>query len=165
MLLEVSYKHQRNPMLIARWMCASLVMIQMWLVPVARALEVLSARELASHCTLLASEPEGTDAQYCIRYIQGFIDGAVATDVRVMLNAEDALKKETFSERAIRTRLPSRADSVRAASLAGFCLGDPIQLRDVVDAVVDDLADEQVHDAPAMQVVDASLQLHFPCAS
>jgi len=146
-------------------LCAGLTATQGLMVPAALAIEELSAGELASHCALLNSAPDGADAQYCIRYIQGFIDGAVATDVRVMLNAEDALKKETFSERAMRTRLPSRADSLRAASLAGFCLGDPVQLRDVVDAVVADLADHNAHAAPAMTVVDASLQQHFPCDS
>ena len=62
--------------------------------------------ELVVHCKVMDQEPAGADAQYCIRYIQGFIDGAVATDVRVMLNAEAApgRKNESFSERAKRTR-------------------------------------------------------------
>ena len=29
------------------------------------------ADELASHCNRLEAEPDGADAQYCIRYIQG----------------------------------------------------------------------------------------------
>ena len=101
------------------------------------------------------------------RYIQGFIDGAVATDVRVMLNAESALQSsETFSERAKRTRAPSREDRFRAANLAGFCLGDPLSLRNVVDVVVADLAalaDGNGADDPAMEVVYTSLQQHYPC--
>ncbi|PLW67666.1 hypothetical protein C0039_15810 [Pseudohalioglobus lutimaris] len=143
------------------WAC--LVMLQVFTVSTAKAIEVLSARELASHCARLKSNPDGVDGQYCIRYIQGFIDGAVATDARVMLNAEDAIAGETFSERAMRTRLPSRADINRAAGLAGFCLGDPLHLRDVVDAVVADLTDEKMQDEPAMDVVYSSLQQQFPC--
>ena len=137
--------------------------------PPAQAVEVLSAEELASHCILLNSEPDGADAQYCIRYIQGFIDGAVATDVNVMLNAEtksDAV--ETFSQRAKRTRAPSRAEQYRAAQLAGFCLGDPLPLRDVVDVVVADLqvlAAGTGQGESAMEVVYASLQQHYPCDS
>lgn len=148
-----------------------LVMLQLLLVPTAKALEVLTAQELASHCALLSSEPEGVDGQYCIRYIQGFIDGAIATDVRVMLNAERALaetKSETFTERAMRTRLPSRADRFRAAGLAGFCLGDPLPLRNVVDVVVADLAalpESKAITEPAMEVVYDSLQQHYPCKS
>ena len=69
--------------------------------PEARAVEVLSAEELASHCVAFPDDADSVDGQYCIRYIQGFIDGAVATDVRVMLNIE-AERSETFTERAMR---------------------------------------------------------------
>ena len=54
----------------------------------ADAVEVLTAEELASHCVAFPDEIESVDGQYCVRYIQGFIDGAIATDVRVMLNME-----------------------------------------------------------------------------
>jgi hypothetical protein len=132
----------------------------------AHAVEILSAQELASHCVLLESDPEGIDGQFCIRYIQGFIDGAVATDARVMLNAESRLRgDESFSERAKRTRAPSRTDRFRAAELAGFCLGDPLPLRNVVNVVVADLAalSGQGTARPAMEVVYASLLKHYPC--
>lgn len=136
-------------------------------VQVARAVEELSVHELASHCERLESEPEGVDSQYCIRYIQGFIDGAVATDVRVMLNLETKPQGgESFSQRAMRTRMPSRADRTRAAHLAGFCLGDPLPLRDVVNLVVADLAKLDVGGAPespAREAVYQSLQDHYPC--
>ncbi|MGK0500207.1 MAG: hypothetical protein ACJAYG_001854 [Oceanicoccus sp.] len=148
-------------------MACMLLIAQLLLVPSAKAIEVLTAKELASHCVLLSTEPEGVDGQYCVRYIQGFIDGAIATDARVMLNAESAIAdKETFTERAIRTRMPSRADLSRAAGLAGFCLGDPLPLRDVVDVVVADLAAQQgntENDEPAMEVVYQSLLKNYPC--
>ena len=147
----------------------SVLLLLLLVVPVTKAVEVLTAQELAAHCDLLKTEPDGADAQYCIRYIQGFIDGAVATDVNVMLNAEtEPDSSETFSERAKRTRAPSRADQHRAAQLAGFCLGEPLPLRDVVDVVVADLqarADSAGKDDSAMEVVYASLQQHYPCDS
>lgn len=167
MCFEVNYHRPRNKTMIFTLLGGCLMMLQLLAVPAVKAVEVLSARELASHCALLGSEPEGVDGQYCIRYIQGFIDGAVATDVRVMLNAEGSLERsETFTERAMRTRAPSRADRFRAANLAGFCLGDPLPLRDVVDVVVADLAalpDGAGKDEPAMEVVYTSLQQHYPC--
>lgn len=145
------------------------MMLQFLLSPAAKAIEVLTAQELASHCAHLDNDSEGVDGQYCIRYIQGFIDGAIATDARVMLNAESASNdSETFTERAIRTRLPSRADRFRAANLAGFCLGDPLPLRNVVDLVVADLSnlpDSKAKNEPAMEVVYRSLQQHYPCKS
>jgi hypothetical protein len=163
-----AYKHRQRQSVMT-WTLAGVCMLilQLLAMPTAKAVEVLSAKELASHCALLGSEPEGLDGQYCIRYIQGFIDGAVATDVRVMLNAESELERsETFSDRAKRTRSPSRADRLRAAELAGFCLGDPLPLRDVVDVVVADLAllpVDKGNNASAMDVIYASLQQHYPC--
>jgi hypothetical protein len=146
--------------------CAFLL-VQLLSVPAAKALEVLTAQELASHCARLSAEPEGVDGQYCTRYIQGFIDGAIATDARVMLNAESTVSSsETFTERAMRTRMPSRADRSRAADLAGFCLGDPLPVRDVVDVVVADLAAQKgsaANDEPAMEVVYNSLLKNYPC--
>lgn len=139
------------------------------LAPVTRAVEVLTVHELVSHCALMETEPKGADAQYCIRYIQGFIDGAVATDARVMLNTEAVVKsEESFSDRAIRIRAPSRTDRSRAATLAEFCLGDPLPLRGVVDRVVVDLVRLDIGDSagsPAREIVYRSLREHYPCAS
>jgi hypothetical protein len=84
-----------------------------------------------------------------------------------MLNAESALaSKETFSERAIRTRMPNRLDRSRAAGLAGFCLGDPLLLRDVANVIVADLitqTDSSKENEPAMEVVYQSLLKNYPC--
>jgi hypothetical protein len=137
------------------------------LAPAARAVELLTVHELISHCEVMEAEPEGTDAQYCVRYIQGFIDGAVATDVRVMLNAEENDERaETFSERAKRTRAATRSERFRAAQLAGFCLGDPPNLREVVNAIVTDLTTLDAGDtagSPARDAVYDSLRTHYPC--
>lgn len=152
---------------ITLYLAVSLVLLMQ--TPATRAVEVLSVHELVSHCERLEAEPGGADAQYCIRYIQGFVDGAVATDVRVMLNVEARPDStESFTQRAMRTRLPSRADRVRAAKLAGFCLGDPLPLRDVVDKVVADLVKLDVGEtaeSPARESVYRSLRQHYPCDS
>jgi hypothetical protein len=148
-------------------MACVLLSVQLLSAPAARALEVLAAHELASHCSQLKAEPEGVDGQYCIRYIQGYIDGAIATDARIMLNAEQG--SETFTERAMRTRIPGPADRSRAASMAGFCFDDPLPLRDIVDIVARDLTalqsqnDSAVKDEPAMEVVYNSLLKNYPC--
>ena len=129
------------------------------------AVEVLTAAALKSHCTLLSANPESVDGQYCIRYIQGFIDGAVATDARVMLAAE-AGQKETFLERASRTRAPNRTDRLRAARLAGFCLGDPLPLIEVVNRVVADLEAAPPEGDSGLSARDAvyrSLEFHYSC--
>jgi len=153
--------------LIRRFSRLCVVIAMLPVVPLAYAVEVLSVHELVSHCEFLDSEPDGADSQYCIRYIQGFIDGAVVTDVSVMLNLETKPNEgETFSERAKRTRMPGHADRIRAARLAGFCLGDPLPLRDVVKLVVADLVELDIGDtpdSPARDAVYQSLKDHYPC--
>ena len=97
--------------------------------------------------------------------IWGFIDGAIATDVRVMLNME-AEREETFTERAIRTRMIDRNLQLRASGYAEFCLGDPVPLAEVVAKVVTDL-DERMKamdsTSSARDVVYESLRRNFPC--
>lgn len=129
------------------------------------AVEPLSAIELASHCKVLPEQAKTIDGQFCIRYIQGFIDGAVATDERVLLNLEAEFEnKETFAERAARTRGAGLRE--RAARYAEFCLGDPVSLRDVVSRVVDDLkASDLAEDVMARTVVYTSLRKHYRCES
>ena len=133
----------------------------------ARAIEVLSAKELAQHCEAFPEASTSPDGEYCIRYIQGFIDGAIATDVRVMINIESESKRsETIKERALRTRLPSRSDRRRASGYAEFCLGDPVPLVEVVTKVVNDLnssleGDEAV--GSARDSVYRTLRQQYPC--
>lgn len=129
--------------------------------------EVLSVEELASHCEVLPEASDSIDGQYCIRYIQGFIDGALATDVRVMVNIEAQSKRsESIADRAIRTRLPSKSESQRAAGYAEFCLGDPLPLKDVVTSVVNDLnarIETKGSSIPARDAVYESLRKNYPC--
>ena len=131
----------------------------------ADAVEVLTAEELASHCEAFPDDAESIDGEYSVRYIQGFIDGAIATDVRVMLNME-AERDETFTERAIRTRMIDRNLQLRASGYAEFCLGDPVPLAEVVAKVVTDL-DERMKamdsTSSARDVVYESLRRNFPC--
>ena len=133
----------------------------------ADAVEVLTAEELASHCVAFPDEIESVDGQYCVRYIQGFIDGAIATDVRVMLNMEaERDEKESFTERAIRTRMIDRNSQRRASGYAEFCLGDPVPLAEVVGRVVADLNERMKaldSSRTARDVVYESLRRNYPC--
>ena len=108
----------------------------------ADAVEALSTEELVSHCVVYEEDPDGEDGIFCVRYIQGFIDGAVATDERVTFNVADEYdKKETFTERAIRTRLGSRIERYGPSYYAEFCLGEPVPLKAVVELAIADLLD------------------------
>ena len=132
----------------------------------AKAVETLSSEELASHCVHYAEDPGSKDGIFCLRYIQGFIDGAVATDERVALNvAAEYQKEETWIDRAVQTRLGSRLDRYGPSFYAEFCLGAPVPLADVVNRVVSSLQDVQSSNdtASARDLVYLTLRTHYPC--
>lgn len=136
----------------------------------AHSIESLPANELHQHCALYDDNPEGKDAIFCVRYIQGFIDGAIATDERVLENvrAEYETNDESFTERAIRIRAPDRRQLMErfgASSYADFCLGKPVPLQEVVEKVAVRLTDteDQLESQLARDVVFATLRSHYPC--
>ena len=134
--------------------------------PKAWAVEALSTAELVSHCDRYHETDATEDRIFCVRYIQGFIDGAVATDESVTRNvAEEYESQESYSERAKRTRIGSRLERFGATVYADYCLGDPVPLREVVEHVVDDSQDEALVAANplARDLVYSTLRNHYPC--
>ena len=128
--------------------------------------EPLSTPELAGHCAYYHEDPDGKDAIFCIRYVQGFIDGAVATDARVLENiATEFDEDETFSERAIRSRIVNRISRRGPTVYADFCLGEADSLEEVVEKVVSDLANRKVLDKDllARDAVFSTLRREYPC--
>ena len=134
--------------------------------PVALAVEALSTPELMSHCEKYHDEGAQEDRVFCVRYIQGFIDGAVATDESVTRNVvKEYDQEETFSERAARTRIGTRLERFGSSVYAEFCLGDPVPLKEVVEHVVEDATDaDRVAENPlARDLVYQTLREHYPC--
>lgn len=132
----------------------------------AASVEPLSTPELAEHCALYYEDKDGKDAIFCVRYVQGFIDGAVATDARVLENiATEFDEDESFAERAIRSRIGSRISLRGPTVYADFCLGESNSLEEVVEKVVDDLANRKVLDKDllARDAVFSTLQREYPC--
>lgn len=132
------------------------------------AVEKLSTTELMSHCDKYHDEQATEDRIFCVRYIQGFIDGAVATDERVTQNVVDEYgEEESFSQRAARTRIGNRLARYGSSVYAEFCLGDPVPLREVVEHVVEDATNEDlVRSTPlARDLVYQTLRTHYPCSA
>jgi len=136
--------------------------------PTAWGVEPLSSEELLSHCDKYQDPAAEADRIFCLRYIQGFIDGAVATDERVMSNvANEYESEESFTERAKRTRIGARLERYGATVYADYCLGDPVPLSEVVAHVVEDAQDaELVARIPlARELVFRALRMHYPCTT
>lgn len=149
---------------------ATMMLAAATLVPGASAVEPLQTSILAEHCSEYGMR-RSTAEDLCIRYVQGFIDGAVATDERVVRNL-DREYKESFTERALRTRgRPSRdSDLVSqfgSTYYADFCLGSPVPLKDVVAMVAEHLNDptkKSVHaHSNARDLVYYVMRTEYPC--
>jgi hypothetical protein len=130
------------------------------------AVEALSTEELISHCAVYDEDPDGEDGIFCVRYIQGFIDGAVVTDERVAYNVADEYgRQETPTERAIRARLGSRIERFGSSYYAEFCLGEPLPLAEVASKVITDLMQLENLEGRelARDVVYETLRREYPC--
>lgn len=143
----------------------SLACIFLWACP-AWAVEALSTAELALHCEKYHHDDAEEDKIFCTRYVQGFIDGAIATDERVMRNvALEYEEIETFSQRAKRTRIGSRLERFGPTAYAEYCLGDPVPLKEVVEHVVEDMQNHELVDSYplARGLVYKTLRTHYSC--
>lgn len=130
------------------------------------AVEALSTEELISHCAVYDQDPDGKDGIFCVRYIQGFIDGAVVTDERVAYNVADEYEREeTATERAIRARLGARIERFGSSYYAEFCLGEPLPLAEVARKVITDLMQLENLEGRelARDVVYETLRREYPC--
>ena len=146
--------------------CLILLVSGLLLTPSAWAVEALSTKDLMSHCDKYHDQNAEKDHIFCVRYIQGFVDGAVATDEQVAQNiVEEYEREETYSQRAMRTRIGSRLDRYGSSVYADYCLGDPVQLKEVVERVVQSLENEDLVTAHplARDLVYQTLRTNYPC--
>lgn len=136
------------------------------LVPLpAVAVDALDAGDLQKHCGDF-NVADGSDAApVCVAYVTGFLDGAVVTDARVAENvANEFDADETFSERAIRTRVIRRLEVAGPTGYAEFCIGQPVPVSDVIGHVIAELdAQQSLEGLAARDIVYDALRRHYPC--
>jgi hypothetical protein len=154
--------------MISKMLLAWTIAPMMYLLTInAEAVEALSSKQLAEHCAHYELNPEGKDATFCLRYVQGFLDGAMMTDERTTLNVSSEYEpKETLTQRAIRTRAPkSSLQRCGPADYAEFCVGTPVPLKEVVEHVIGDLVDQKAVEVQALarDVVYTVLRRYYPC--
>lgn len=133
--------------------------------PRASAIQPLTAIQLKEVCANAMEREDTPEARLCVYYVKGFLDGAVATDGRVAENvAAEIEEDETFTERAIRTRIGNRLKKFGPSVYAEFCVGQPDPITDVVLHVIEELDRyDNLEEMQAQTVVYASLRRHYPC--
>lgn len=130
------------------------------------AVDALDAAELQSHCSDFDIAGGSESAPVCVAFVTGFLDGAVVTDARVAENvANEFDNDETFSERAIRTRVIRRMEVAGPTGYADFCVGQPVPVGDVIERVIDEFSSHSsLEGIAARDIVYDALQRHYPCS-
>lgn len=142
------------------------ILIFMMLATPASALEWLSETELERQCKSFLGDPQSRDGASCVAFIQGFLAGAEATDgiVAERVKQMHASTGDSYSDRAIRTRIGSRLKEYGTPYYASYCISKDVSSAAVIGKVVDFLNDHP--DEPGLtanQIVYMSLVHHFPC--
>lgn len=144
---------------------AAFATVLLLLAPAAPAVETLGAEALRDHCAQVETRPADLGSRLCVGYINGFLDGAVATDPRV---AENVTREfgggESLTERAMRTRVLNRLGLHGPSYYAEFCVGQPVPLAEVVRKVVESLdGHDDLGGLPARDAVYEALRELYPC--
>lgn len=135
--------------------------------PRSSAIEPLTAIQLEEVCADAIENPDSAEARLCLFYVKGFLDGAVATDARVAENvASEIAEQETFTERAIRTRVINRLRDYGPSVYADFCIGQPDPIADVMLHVIEEMQEQDsLENVQAQKIVYDSLRRHYPCVA
>ena len=144
----------------------TLITIMAGLFPlVAPAVQPMSAENLRGYCRDVVEFPETAESQLCVAYVNAFIDGAIATDPRVAANVVSEIDgAESFTDRAIRTRVIDRMRRLGPSVYADFCVGQPVPIEEVVGHVRNELEQQDaLVDEYAQTVVYSVLRQHYPC--
>lgn len=125
----------------------------------------MSGQEFVNHCRTYTESPTNNGGVICLSYIQGFLEGAEATDGVVERSVREEYKeKNTFTERAIITRLGERAKRYGATSYAQYCLESTVSIHAVVNAVIQFIDANPNHiEKGAREVVYGALMKTYPC--
>lgn len=89
----------------------------------------LTSIELHELCLAYVHAAQSEEAHRCAAYVRGFVEGSE----RILLRADEAkvTRRETFSERAWRTRL-----GIGAPSRPEYCLDATVSLRELIGRVL-----------------------------
>ncbi|WP_417624671.1 Rap1a/Tai family immunity protein [Paremcibacter congregatus] len=126
----------------------------------------LDELDLRSQCASYLKAPEGRAGVLCESFIQGYLSGihALRREVDSKIDKKRSPTGESFSDRAIRTRVGSRLKYIDPALHRGFCIANDVSPDVVVRKVVRYL-DEHEGDTPLPdnKILFNALLENFPC--
>jgi len=131
----------------------------------AAAMEWLSSDDLEQSCDSFLAESGSDAGALCLAYMQGFIAGSGTIEARAVGGRDAAPGDESFTERAIRTRLGTlRLQQIRNIGDSGHCLGDDVAAVTVVEKIADYFNKHpQTLKLTNAEAVREALVYHYPC--
>jgi hypothetical protein len=122
---------------------------------------ITQADNLAGLCS--GGDKAAPDAA-CLAYLEGFLDGALLTDAAIAEHViEDEHFIDTFTERALRTRVNSSRFIPPATSMADFCLPTDVARQDVVEQLARELEAMPVGESSFAASVYHLVKVRWPC--
>ncbi|MFT4939009.1 MAG: hypothetical protein ACI88A_002041 [Paraglaciecola sp.] len=119
---------------------------------------------LIKSCQSLSDKLEEHADSACYVYIQGFLDGAVLTDSKIMQEIDKRSNMSEFSQRVIRNRLGMQRGSSPDTYLAEFCLAtEKASKQDILTVIRIVQSSEAENIQPGDLIYDA-VRTSFPCS-
>jgi hypothetical protein len=109
------------------------------------------------------SEPSQVSDSTCYQFIKGFLHGAVLTDTQIMRGLEGGSDMNSFSKRAIRTRLGSSRATDADTYLAQFCLPNADVDPEVVMSIVRALPNKVGARKSLADEIYQAVKTTYPC--
>ena len=120
--------------------------------------EPLPARELVERCEAFSQDPSSVSGGLCDSYIRGFLAGLfVEALVRI---ASDTESRETFAERAARTRIGMRLESTRNPHV---CLAEGTSMDRLVQRLITHGGQRELDGVTASDLLHRMLTSGYPC--
>lgn len=117
----------------------------------------LPAVELHERCLAYADEPDSAKGRSCASFVRGFLEGS--PEIHFSASSPEEERKESFSDRALRTRL-----GVRTNATPTYCLDSSVSLSNFIASLVS-FIDE--HPSPeslnASDVLYGTLRRSYRC--
>ena len=149
-------------MMIKNYLLAVGVSVATILTPAAFASE--SEAALMASCLALGKAANSEAGQLCELYQQGYIAGALATD---LANAEELARagaaESEFMKRALRTRVGSRDAANSPTIFLHFCLPDDQPIDNVISTLRSHLIPDIDNMAALNKVLYGALRVEYPC--
>lgn len=128
--------------------------------------EWLSGGDLERSCDVLLEDSASAEGLLCLAFVQGFIAGADTSITAVSPRSAASSGKETYADRAARTRLGTLRLQQIQSTYGRYCIGEHVTAVDVVENVTDYLESHpEASNVTAHDAVREALVYSFPCDS